>query len=86
MNIAATTLARDEEERLGFHDFDDDNVDLVIDDESGSEHSPLRRNNGQYGSYRDEFTDNDSDVFKDGDGTDNEAYSLHTHVQKQSRS
>ncbi|KAL4896773.1 Golgi apparatus membrane protein tvp38 [Aspergillus ambiguus] len=84
-NIAATTLARDEEERLGFHDFDDDNVDLVLDDESGRENSP-KRLDGQYpGQYRDEFTDNDSDVFKDGDGTDGETYSLHTHVRKSSR-
>ncbi|KAF9891994.1 Tlg2-vesicle protein [Aspergillus nanangensis] len=77
-NVAATTLARDEEERIGFHDFDDDNVDLVIDDESGSDNSPKR--------YQDEFTDNDSDVFRDGDGTEGETYTLHTHVQKSSRS
>ncbi|KAL5359515.1 hypothetical protein BJX96DRAFT_174418 [Aspergillus floccosus] len=81
-NIAATTLARDEEERIGFHDFDDDNVDLVLDDESGREISPKRTD----GPYRDEFTDNDSDVFKDGDGPDGETYTLHTHVRQSSRS
>jgi hypothetical protein len=27
------------------------------------------------------FTDNDSDIFKDGDGRD-ETYGLHTHVRK----
>jgi hypothetical protein len=81
-NIAATTLARDEEERIGFHDFDDDNVDLVLDDESGREISPKRTD----GPYRDEFTDNDSDVFKDGDGTDGETYTLHTHVRQNPRS
>ncbi|KAB8079197.1 Golgi apparatus membrane protein tvp38 [Aspergillus leporis] len=78
VNTAATTLARDEEERLGFHDFDDDNVDLAIDDESGGEHSPQRQFRS---SYRDVFTDNDSDIFKDGDGRD-ETYGLHTHVRK----
>ncbi|KAH8434904.1 TVP38/TMEM64 family protein [Aspergillus melleus] len=80
-NTAATTLARDEEERLGFHDFDDDNVDLVIDDESGSDNSPYLKT-GSRDSYRDEFTDSNSDVFRDGDGTEGEIYNLHTHVRK----
>ena len=80
-NTAATTLARDEEERLGFHDFDDDNVDLVIDDESGSDNSPYLKT-GSRDSYRDEFTDSNSDVFRDGDGTEGETYNLHTHVRK----
>ncbi|KAB8236212.1 Tlg2-vesicle protein [Aspergillus alliaceus] len=79
VNAAATTLARDEEERLGFHDFDDDNVDLAIDDESGGERSPKRLPRGP---YRDEFTDNDSDIFKDGDGGEGEIYGLHTHLRK----
>ncbi|KAE8350498.1 Golgi apparatus membrane protein tvp38 [Aspergillus coremiiformis] len=79
VNTAATTLARDEEERLGFHDFDDDNVDLAIDDESGGENSPKHQLRGP---YRDEFTDNDSDILKDGDGRQGETYGLHTHVRK----
>ncbi|KNG90413.1 golgi apparatus membrane protein tvp38 [Aspergillus nomiae NRRL 13137] len=80
VNTAATTLARDEEERLGFHDFDDDNVDLAIDDDSGGENSPRLQSQGH---YRDEFTDNDSDdVFKNGDGGEGETYGLHTHVRK----
>ncbi|BCS27247.1 TVP38/TMEM64 family protein [Aspergillus puulaauensis] len=75
VNAAATTLARDEEERIGFNDFDDDNVDLVIDDD---DRSPLRSKS----PYRDEFTDNESDVFRDGDGTEGETYTLHTHVRQ----
>ncbi|KAL3476414.1 hypothetical protein BJX99DRAFT_228093 [Aspergillus californicus] len=75
VNAAATTLARDEEERIGFNDFDDDNVDLVIDDD---DRTPLRSKQ----SYRDEFTDNESDVFGDGDGTDGETYTMHAHVRR----
>ncbi|KKK26203.1 golgi apparatus membrane protein [Aspergillus rambellii] len=88
VNAAATTLARDEEERIGFNDFDDDTVDLVIDDdeeeeeeeeeESPSDRTPSRKKS----QYRDEFTDNESDVFRDGDGTDGETYTLHTHVRR----
>ncbi|KAL4913358.1 hypothetical protein BDW62DRAFT_165929 [Aspergillus aurantiobrunneus] len=74
-NAAAATLARDEEERIGFNDFDDDNVDIVIDDD---DRSPLRSKS----PYQDEFTDNESDIFQDGDGTDGEAYTLHAHVQR----
>ncbi|PWY80708.1 Golgi apparatus membrane protein tvp38 [Aspergillus heteromorphus CBS 117.55] len=77
VNTAATTLARDEEERIGFTDVDDDHVDLAMDDESGSEMSPSRNK-----QYRDEFTDNDSDVFRDGDEEDEETYTLHSHVRK----
>ncbi|KAI9375976.1 hypothetical protein BJX61DRAFT_531197 [Aspergillus egyptiacus] len=77
VNAAATTLARDEEERIGFNDFDDDNVDLVIDDDI-SDRTSLRSKS----PYRDEFTDNDSDVFRDGDGTDGETYTLHAHVRR----
>ncbi|KAE8145334.1 Golgi apparatus membrane protein tvp38 [Aspergillus avenaceus] len=74
VNAAATTLARDEEARIGFHDVDDDHVDLAMEDESGSENLPQNR-------YHDEFTDNDSDdVFKDGDGRSGETYGLHRHV------
>ena len=79
VNSAAALLARDEEERIGFGDLDDDHVDLAIDDESGSETSPRRT---QASPYRDEFTDNDSDIFKDGDGAHEEMYTLHTHVRK----
>lgn len=81
VNTAATTLARDEEERIGFNDFDDDNVDLVIDDDSGSEISPNLTKKQFPGPYRDEFTDNDSDVFGDGDGPDSQMFRLHTHVR-----
>ncbi|KAL5340787.1 hypothetical protein BJX70DRAFT_360399 [Aspergillus crustosus] len=75
VNAAATTLARDEEERIGFNDFDDDNVDLVIDDDG---RTPLRSKP----PYRDEFTDNESDIFRDGDGPDGDTYTLHTHVRR----
>ncbi|KAL4989162.1 Golgi apparatus membrane protein tvp38 [Aspergillus falconensis] len=75
INAAATTLARDEEERIGFNDFDDDNVDLVIDEDNLTS----RRSKSP---YRDEFTDNESDVFRDGDGTDVDTYTLHTHVRR----
>lgn len=84
VNAAATTLARDEEERIGFIDEDDDNVDLVLDD-SGSENSRSRRKSRTEELYRDEFTDNDSDVFRDGDGTDGETYGLHTHIRHGTR-
>lgn len=77
-NAAAMILARDEEERIGFMDEDDDNVDLGLDD-SGSENSRNRRKSRTEGLYHDEFTDNESDVFRDGDGSDTEAYGLHTH-------
>lgn len=78
-NAAATTLARDEEERAGFHDFDDDNVDIVIDDESDDGHSSPAKS--AVSPYRDEFTDNDSDVFRDGDESERETYRMHTHVR-----
>jgi hypothetical protein len=74
VNAAATILARDEEERIGFNDFDDDNVDLVIDDDDLSS----RRSKSP---YKDEFTDNESDIFRDGDGTNTDTYTLHTHVR-----
>jgi hypothetical protein len=79
VNKAATTLARDEEERIGFTDLDDDNVDLVLGDDSesdGDQRSPWKNSNRR--SYHDEFTDNDSEVF----AGDNDAYGLHNHVQK----
>lgn len=73
-NAAATTIARDEDEQLGFQDLDEDNVDLVVEgDDDGGPHRGA--------SYRDEFTDNDSDVFEDGDGDDAEIYGLHSHVR-----
>ncbi|PLN76853.1 hypothetical protein BDW42DRAFT_177889 [Aspergillus taichungensis] len=76
---AAPTRARDEE-RIDFNDFDDDNIDLVIDDESGSDHSLERRKSR--GLYHDEFTDHDSEFFQDGDGAAGEMYSLHNHVRR----
>lgn len=75
VNAAATTLARDEEEQLGFHDIDEDNIDLVVEGDDIGE----PRGNKQ---YRDEFTDNDSDVFDDGDGEDSEVYGLHSHIRE----
>ncbi|KAJ6171207.1 Tlg2-vesicle protein [Penicillium chermesinum] len=41
VNTASNTLARDEEERIGFGDLDDDNVDLGFEDDSGSETSKV---------------------------------------------
>ncbi|KAJ9355804.1 hypothetical protein DTO027B9_3958 [Paecilomyces variotii] len=82
VDAAAKTLARDEEERIGFRDdFDDDDVDLVVDD-SDNENSPHAQKQGLPSPYRDEFTDNDSDVFGAGDGDEHEAYGLHTHVRR----
>lgn len=78
-NLAATTLARDEEEGVGFDDLDDDNVDLHLDDDSENDH-PGRWKNSARRSYHDEFTDNDSDGFA-GEG-DDEAFGLHSHVQR----
>ncbi|KAL1954909.1 hypothetical protein VTO42DRAFT_447 [Malbranchea cinnamomea] len=61
-----TTPLRDEEERVGFQD---DAVALDVDDLVDAR------------SYRDEFTDNDSDVFDAGDGESvEEVYTLHRHV------
>lgn len=75
VNAAATTLARDEEERLGFYDADADNIDIVVEGDDINDSRSDRR-------YRDEFTDNDSDVFGDGDGDDAETWGLHTHVRQ----
>lgn len=72
------TAIEDEEEGIGL-DEDDDNVDFVIDD-SGSENSG-RRKSGADDVLLDEFTDNESDIFRDGDGTKGETYGLHTHVR-----
>ncbi|KGO64174.1 SNARE associated Golgi protein [Penicillium italicum] len=77
VNKASTTLARDEEERIGFTDVDDDNVDLILGDDSDSEQPGPWKNSARR-SYHDEFTDNDSDGFAGED----ESYGLHTHVQK----
>lgn len=66
----------DEEERIGFYD-DEDNLDLGVD---SSDVDADQIKSGGEGLYRDEFTDNESDVFRDGDGTDREGYGLHTHV------
>ena len=80
VNQAETILARDEEERIGFTDDIGDNVDLVIDEDSAGDGGAKLQTKGQ--PYRDEFTDNDSDVFRDGDGTDDEAYGLHSHARR----
>ncbi|WEW57683.1 Tlg2-vesicle protein [Emydomyces testavorans] len=68
---ASNLLARDEEERIGFHD--DDDVTRDVDDD----HVAIDTS-----AYRDEFTDNDSDVFEAGDGdvVAEETYSLHRHI------
>ncbi|KAJ5971974.1 uncharacterized protein N7479_001892 [Penicillium vulpinum] len=74
VNNASITLARDEEERIGFTDLDDDNVDLILGDDSDND-QPWK--NSSKRSYHDDFTDNDSDGFAGED----DAYGLHTHVQ-----
>lgn len=74
-NEAATMLARDEEERIGFGDLDDDNVDLELGDDSDSDRSDRWKKKNRR-SYHDEFTDNDSDDYPD----EHEAYGLHSHV------
>ncbi|KAJ5597491.1 hypothetical protein N7537_007575 [Penicillium hordei] len=76
VNKASATLARDEEERIGFADLDDDNVDLILGDDSDSDQPGPWKNSTRI-SYHTEFTDNDSDGFAGED----EAYGLHTHVQ-----
>ncbi|KAJ5172977.1 hypothetical protein N7492_005570 [Penicillium capsulatum] len=75
-NAAATALARDEEERIGFKDLDDDNVDLVLEDSDNERSGPWRKNQR---TYRDEFTDNDSDEYP---GDADESYGLHSHVSR----
>ena len=79
-NEAATMLARDEEERIGFGDLDDDNVDLELGDDSDSDHSGRWKKKNRR-SYHDEFTDNDSDDYPGED----EAYGLHSHVQREAQ-
>lgn len=71
---------------MSFHDdIDEDNIDIVVeggDDNVGNGDAtsgkPYKDNTV---SYRDEFTDNDSDIFRDGDGADTETYGLHSHVR-----
>ncbi|CAG7988721.1 unnamed protein product [Penicillium salamii] len=72
---AAASLAKDEEERVGFTDLDDDNVDLVLGDSDSDQPGPWKKSNRR--SYHDEFTDNDSDEF-----AEEGAYGLHNHVSK----
>ncbi|CAG8932502.1 unnamed protein product [Penicillium salamii] len=74
-NKAAASLAKDEEERVGFTDLDDDNVDLVLGDSDSDQPGPWKKSNRR--SYHDEFTDNDSDEF-----AEEGAYGLHNHVSK----
>ncbi|KAJ5814854.1 hypothetical protein N7474_006631 [Penicillium riverlandense] len=78
VNAASKTLARDEEERIGFGDFDDDHVDLELGDDSDSDRSPRQWKSNRR-SYHDEFTDNDSDGYE---GTSGEAYGLHRHISE----
>ncbi|CAG8022028.1 unnamed protein product [Penicillium olsonii] len=75
VNKAAASLARDEEERVGFTDLDDDNVDLALGDSDSDQPGPWK--NSARRSYHDEFTDNDSDEF-----VEEGAYGLHNHVSK----
>ncbi|EEH20790.2 hypothetical protein PABG_03021 [Paracoccidioides brasiliensis Pb03] len=79
--IAAAELGEDEEARIGFltDGATGNNYDVGVDiDDDHVAIDPV--------GYHDEFTDNDSDVFDDGDeGGDGdghvEAYSLHRHVE-----
>lgn len=75
VNKAASSLAKDEEERIGFTDLDDDNVDLALGDSDSDQPGPWKNSNRR--SYHDEFTDNDSDGFAEED-----AFGLHNHVPK----
>ncbi|KAK2859895.1 hypothetical protein FQN49_004604 [Arthroderma sp. PD_2] len=64
--ISASNVARDEEEAFAF----DDDVAIDIDDD-----------NVVLDPHYHDFTDNESDIFADGDGDDkDEAYKLHRHV------
>lgn len=51
----------------------------MIEDESDDENSSPAKN--AENPYRDEFTDNDSDVFRDGDEPERETYRMHTHFR-----
>lgn len=57
-------------------------MDVVVDDPdddgSGSSTKPWKSNSKS--DYRDEFTDNESDIFADGDGSE-DVYGLHSHVR-----
>lgn len=77
IDTAATVLARDEEEQIGFNDEEHDNVHLILEDDDASGGAKARTER----PYRDEFTDNDSDVFHDGNATDSETYNLHSHIR-----
>ncbi|KAF3388930.1 Golgi apparatus membrane protein [Penicillium rolfsii] len=77
VNAAATMLARDEEERIGFDDLDDDNVDLDLDDDSDNDPAGRWKKKANRRSYHDEFTDNDSDDFPN---EGHETIGLHSHV------
>lgn len=69
VEAAINTLARDE---LTYHDDDDDEGDEDV----GRKGSGRGRNGG----YRDEFTDGEeSDVFGEGDGDEEEVIGLHRH-------
>lgn len=64
-------------------DSDSDKLDITIEEDGvqsdGRSGPSTRQSNRQ---YQDEFTDNDSDLFNDGDGSDTEVYALHSHVQR----
>ena len=65
---SSRVFGADEEDRIGLND------DTIIDVDD--DHIAI----GNVG-YHDEFTDNDSDVFEDGDGDEvEEAYTLHRRV------
>ncbi|CEO60022.1 hypothetical protein PMG11_04665 [Penicillium brasilianum] len=78
VNAAATMLARDEEERIGFDDLDDDHVDLDLDNDSDNDPAGRWKTKAGRRSYHDDFTDNDSDDFP---SEGHETYGLHSHVQ-----
>lgn len=71
-------LARDEEERIGFDDLDDDHVDLDLDNDSDNDPAGRWKTKAGRRSYHDDFTDNDSDDFP---SEGHETYGLHSHVQ-----
>jgi hypothetical protein len=83
-NIAATTLAEDEERNLEQQNDLDDNIDLAVDDTDDNDTTSSSNKSWDANAkrpYRDSFTDNESDVFAEGDGPDTEAFGLHSHIR-----
>ena len=76
-SAAARIIAHDEEQRIGLTDENEDNVDLRLDDD----HPDDDAKPAPQMQYHDYFTDDDFDVFKDGDGAGGDVYDLHSHVK-----